>query len=69
VSNVVNLRMVRKQKARAGKEQAAAESRALYGRSKAEKKRDRLEAGKAERFVEAHRRDRSDRGGADSGKP
>jgi len=52
---MVNLRMVRKQKARAAKEQAASENRALHGRSKAEKLRDRTEAEKAETFVEGHR--------------
>ena len=47
MTNVVNLRMARKRKARAQKEQAAGENRALHGRSKAEKPRDRMEAEKA----------------------
>jgi hypothetical protein len=59
MSNVVNLRMARKRKARADKEQAASENRALHGRSRAEKLRDRMQAEKAENFVEGHRlRDR-----------
>ena len=62
MSTVVNLRTARKRKARANKEQAAGENRALHGRSKAEKLRDRLQAEKAQRFVEGHRLDRSDRG-------
>ncbi|HEY6630060.1 MAG TPA: DUF4169 family protein [Rhizobiaceae bacterium] len=55
MAELVNLRMARKQKARAGKEQAASEKRALHGRTKAEKLRDRAEADKAARFVEGHR--------------
>ena len=55
MSIVVNLRTARKRKARADKEQAAGENRALHGRSKAEKLRDRLQADKVQRFVEGHR--------------
>ena len=58
--NVVNLRMARKRKARAQKEQAASENRALHGRSKAEKMRDRTQAEKAASFVEGHRLERAD---------
>ena len=38
--DVVNLRQARKQKAHADKDQRAAESRAVHGRSKAERQRD-----------------------------
>ena len=62
MSTVVNLRTARKRKARADKEQAAGENRALHGRSKAEKLRDRMRAEKAASFVEGHRLERSDRG-------
>ena len=62
MSTVVNLRTARKRKARADKEQAAGENRALHGRSKAEKLRDRLQAEKVGRFVEGHRLGPSDRG-------
>ena len=55
MSNVVNLRMARKRKVRAAKEQAAVESRALHGRSSAEKLRDRMQAEKTASFVEGHR--------------
>ncbi len=58
MSSVVNLRLARKRKARAGKEQAASENRALHGRSKAEKSRDRLEFEKSASFIDGHRRDR-----------
>jgi hypothetical protein len=59
VTNVVNLRMARKRKARADKEQAANESRVVHGRSKAEKLRDRTQAESAAAFVEGHRRERT----------
>jgi hypothetical protein len=62
VTNVVNLRMARKRKARAEKEQLASENRAVHGRSKAEKLRDRTQAEKATAFVEGHRLGRTDRG-------
>ena len=55
MSSVVNLRLARKRKARAEKEQAASENRALHGRSKAEKSRDRLQSEKSTSFIEGHR--------------
>ena len=58
MGEIVNLRSVRKQKARAEKEKLASENRALHGRSKAEKTRDRLISDKAETFVAGHRRER-----------
>ena len=58
MSDVVNLRIARKRKARADKERLAAESRALHGRPKADKQRERLEAAKASAFVDGHRLDR-----------
>lgn len=59
MTNVANLRMARKRKTRTDKEQAASENRALHGRSKAEKLRDRAQAEKAANFIEGHRlRDR-----------
>ena len=58
MSNVVNLRMARKQKARADKERTASENRTLHGRSKPEKQRDRLESEKAAAFIDGHRLDR-----------
>jgi hypothetical protein len=61
MSGIVNLRMVRKRKARADREQAASENRALHGRTKAEKERDRLEAERAAGFVDSHRLERIDR--------
>lgn len=61
MADVVNLRMARKQKARAEREQVAAENRAVHGRTKAEKQRDRIEAERAAGHVEGHRLDRADR--------
>ncbi|MBZ9797912.1 DUF4169 family protein [Mesorhizobium sp. ES1-4] len=58
MADIVNLRQFRKQKARAGKEQAASQNRALHGRTRAEKNRDRLIADKSERFVADHHREK-----------
>lgn len=62
MSNVVNLRMARKRKAREEREHAAGENRALHGRTKAEKLRDRKQAETTAAFVEGHRLERLDRG-------
>ena len=59
MTNVVNLRIARKRKARAEKEQVASENRVVHGRSKAEKLRDRTQAESAATFVEGHRRGRT----------
>ena len=55
MADIVNLRQARKQKARDEKTRVAEQNRALHGRSKAEKQRDRLNADKAEKFVAGHR--------------
>jgi hypothetical protein len=54
MADIVNLRQARKQKVR-----LAEQNRALHGRSKAEKQRDRIVADKAENFVAGHRREPS----------
>ncbi|GLQ78553.1 hypothetical protein GCM10007881_20690 [Mesorhizobium huakuii] len=59
MADIVNLRQVRKQKARDEKTRVAEQNRALHGRSKADKQRDRLNADKAEKFVAGHRLDPS----------
>jgi hypothetical protein len=46
MAEIVNLRQVRKRKLRADKELRAAENRAKFGRTRAEKQRDALEAGR-----------------------
>ena len=57
MSSVVNLRLVRKRKARVDKERQAEQNRALHGRSKAEKDRDALLSEKTVAFLEGHRRE------------
>jgi hypothetical protein len=57
MAEIVNLRLVRKRKARDTAADAAAEARAKHGRTKAEKTLDRARAEKAERDVESHRLD------------
>jgi hypothetical protein len=57
VADIVNLRQARKQKARDEKVRVAEQNRALHGRSKAEKQRDRLIADKSDKFVAGHRRE------------
>ena len=57
MGEVVNLRQARKHKARNEKERLASENRALHGRSKAERERDRLTADRTEKFVAGHRRE------------
>ena len=59
MADIVNLRQARKQKAREERVRVADQNRALHGRSKVEKERDRLAADKAEKFVSGHRREKS----------
>lgn len=61
-SVIVNLNQARKRKARADRELAAAQNRALHGRTKAEKARDRLAAEKSASLIEGHRREPPPRG-------
>ena len=58
MSEPVNLNKFRKAKSRAAKQQQAAENRIKYGRTKAEKARDRLEASKSKTTVDQSQRDR-----------
>lgn len=59
MADIVNLRQARKQKARAEKERLAEQNRTLHGRSRTDRERDRLIAGKAEKFVAGHLREPS----------
>ena len=54
-ADVVNLRQARKQKARADKEQAAAENRTRFGRSKHEKSVTRALKAKVEKALDQGR--------------
>ena len=60
MSEIVNLRGARKQKERERKQAEAAERRALFGRSKAEKRLTESERALAEASLDAHRLERPD---------
>ncbi len=53
----VNLNRFRKDKARAEKKARADQNAAKFGRTKAEKQRDAIEAENAERHLNQHKRD------------
>lgn len=55
MGEIVNLRRVKKARARAAEEQAAAGNRAKHGRTKAEKAAERLEKARAEARAEGAR--------------
>jgi hypothetical protein len=57
MAEIVNLRAARKRKAREAGERAAETNRSLFGRSKSQKQRERMEKDKAQAFVDGHRRD------------
>ncbi len=57
MSNILSLSKARKAKARAEKDAQAEANRALFGRTKAEKLKDKAEKALAERRIEAHRLD------------
>lgn len=57
MSEIVNLRLARKQAKRRRAEQEAARRRLAHGRSKAEKNLERARADKAAQDLERHRRD------------
>ena len=56
MSEIINLRRARKAKERAGREQAAAENRRIFGRTKAEKLADKAEKERAARTLRDHLR-------------
>ncbi len=51
-AEIVNLRLARKAKAKAGKLDKAAENRARFGRTKAEREREALEQARVRRVFE-----------------
>ena len=57
MAEIINLRNVRKQKARAERETQASQNRVLFGRTKAEKLKDAAEKAKAEKHIDGHKRD------------
>jgi hypothetical protein len=56
MAEIVNLRQLRKRKARAEAGKAADANRALFGRSNAEKARDRAEKQSRDALLDGHRR-------------
>jgi hypothetical protein len=58
MADIVNLRRFRKQKARSQAGKAADQNRVLFGRSKADKARDRAEQQAASDLLDGHRRER-----------
>jgi hypothetical protein len=60
LSEIVNLRRARKQKNRELKQAEAAQRRAVFGRSKAEKRLTESERARAEASLEARRLERPD---------
>lgn len=57
MADIINLRNVRKQKARADKDAKASKNRVLFGRTKAEKLKDTMEKARADKHVDGHKRD------------
>jgi hypothetical protein len=60
VAEIVNLRLVKKRKAKDAKEKIAAENRILFGRTKIEKQFDREANRKAARFLDENRLENRD---------
>jgi hypothetical protein len=61
MAEIVNLRQVRKRKARDDKEKTAEANRLAYGRTKTEKQGTKLEQARADRLLDAHRKDEGDK--------
>jgi hypothetical protein len=57
MADIVNLRQHRKRKARARKEEAAAENRARFGMTKTERERNAATRAQEHRHLDGHRRD------------
>lgn len=60
MADIINLRHFKKQKSRVAHEKKAEENRILFGRTKAEKDLDRLQAKKSERFLDQGRLERKE---------
>lgn len=60
MAEILSLKQARKTRARDTKEQAAAENRARFGRTKAEKLKDAAERALADKRAEAHKREGSE---------
>lgn len=62
-AEIVNLRQIRKQKARAAKQAQAAENRVVHGRTKAEREREAAARAHAARALDGARREPGDNDG------
>jgi capsule polysaccharide export protein KpsE/RkpR len=60
MAEIINLRNVRKQKARSAKEAQAEQNRISFGRTKAEKQLSAAEKALADKRIDGHRRDDQD---------
>lgn len=60
MGEVINLRRVRKDRARTAAEQAAAEARTLHGRTKAQRVGEQAEAARLARHIDQSRREAPD---------
>lgn len=60
MADIINLRTVRKQKARADKDVQAAQNRVLFGRSKAEKLKQAAEKAQADKHIDGHKKDEAE---------
>ena len=57
MAEIINLKNVRKQRARADKEVQASQNRVLFGRTKAEKQKQEAEKVLADRRIDGHKKD------------
>lgn len=57
MAEIINLRTVRKQKARAEKDVQAAQNRVLFGRTKSEKLKQSTEKALADKHIDGHKKD------------
>lgn len=57
MAEIINLRTVRKQKARAEKDALAAQNRVLFGRTKAEKLKQSTEKALSDKHIDGHKKD------------
>ena len=60
MGEIVNLRSIRKRKAREEDARKADENRIRHGRSKSEMLKEKTETGRAASLLDAHRRERAD---------
>ncbi|BBF91379.1 DUF4169 family protein [Blastochloris tepida] len=60
MTEVINLRQARKNKARAAAGEAAAENRLRHGRTKAERETEEARRTKAARVLDAHKREKGE---------